>query len=130
MSFYFMWICLNDKSHKKTLPCFWCQAYGHKADFSSMAEHCIKCAGHHSSCDCTSIPTTPVKCAKWQGNHAANYKNCLAAVKFANQIKIKQGPVSNMSSRQEFTSLPSRAAYKLSPSTNVPENWTGLKEIL
>lgn len=54
-----------------------CQRYGHTRSFCYRKSRCVKCAGDHSTSNCTRRERSAnVKCVLCEGNHPANYKGC------------------------------------------------------
>ena len=72
-----------------------CQQYGHTKNFCTKSPVCVKCAGKHSSGDCSHPPGADVaKCALCGAQHTANYKGCsiykaIRAKKFLNKAPLK-----------------------------------------
>ena len=63
---------------KEIIQCKRCQRYGHTQKYCNHNIRCVKCAGNHSTDQCTKSPETPAKCIHCQGEHPANYKGCSA----------------------------------------------------
>lgn len=74
------------------LQCFHCQQFGHKAQFCSLQEKCVKCAGSHNTEDCKKPPTTPPKCVNCQGEHPANYRQCPNAENYRTRFQRRPRP--------------------------------------
>ena len=80
----------------RTVPqCMNCQQYGHTKNFCTKSPVYVKCAGKHSSGDCSHPPGADVvKCALCGAQHTANYKGCsiykaIRAKKFLNKAPLK-----------------------------------------
>ncbi|CAG4950937.1 unnamed protein product [Colias eurytheme] len=63
---------------KRSIPqCSNCQDYGHTKKYCRRKPRCIKCAGYHTSAECSRKERSEeVKCVLCNGNHPANYKGC------------------------------------------------------
>ena len=63
---------------KEIVQCKRCQRYSHTQKYCNHNFRCVKCAGNHPTDQCTQSPETPAKCIRYQEEHPANYKGCLA----------------------------------------------------
>ena len=63
---------------KEIVQCKRCQRYGHTQKYCNHTFRCIKCAGTHTTDQCSKSLETPAKCIHCQGDHPANYKGCSA----------------------------------------------------
>ena len=62
------------KVTRPPLQCYKCQGLGHMAFQCNLETKCMRCAGPHSTKDCTD--KTSNKCANCQGEHSANSSLC------------------------------------------------------
>jgi hypothetical protein len=63
------------KQKRNIAQCANCQRYGHTKNYCHLKPRCVKCAGSHSTTQCTSKErSSGVRCV---GNHPANYKGCM-----------------------------------------------------
>lgn len=64
-------------SRREVSQCMNCQRYGHTKSFCYRKARCVKCAGEHSTDNCSRKErSNNVKCVLCGGNHSANYKGC------------------------------------------------------
>jgi hypothetical protein len=62
---------------REVVQCLNCQMYGHTKRFCNHNPRCVKCAGDHSTSDCSrKVRSEDVKCVLCKGDHPANYKGC------------------------------------------------------
>jgi hypothetical protein len=61
---------------KEIVQCKRCQRYCHTQKYCNLNYCCARCAGPHSTDQCTKSTETPPKCIHCQGDHTANYKGC------------------------------------------------------
>ena len=120
------------RAPKRQLQCFRCQSHGHKADFCHLQQRCLKCAGSHSTQECSKSPMTAAKCANCQGDHPASYRQCPVAVKYSERKIKKTATAPNLNSRRDFPSLPSRPIPQPVAAPQVPSDSdsSGLMEII
>lgn len=61
---------LVEKQHRPRIPqCFRCQQFGHTKNYCCRPHVCVKCAGNHSTNECTKVKESEAKCANCNGNH-------------------------------------------------------------
>jgi hypothetical protein len=63
---------------KEIVQCNRCQRYGHTQKYCNRNYCCVKCAGPHSTEQCTKSAETPAKCIHCRRDHPTNYKGCSA----------------------------------------------------
>ena len=75
----------------------------------------MKCAGAHNTRDCVKDTAHPARCAKFGGQHAANYQGCPEAQKYKERTGTTRTPSKpqqvrkpDTASRVEFPELPRR----------------------
>ena len=93
---------------KEIAQCKRCQRYGHTQKYYNHNFRCVKCAGSHSTGQCTKSPETPAKCILCQGEHPANYKECSAYKTLHNNKypKPRAKEITNQEPRpQQFSTL-------------------------
>lgn len=71
-------ISFEPPKHSRDIPqCANCQRYGHTKNFCHLQPRCVKCAGDHTTAQCSRKErSSAVKCILCNGNHPANYKGC------------------------------------------------------
>ena len=70
------------KNSSKSIQCFRCQNFGHKAEFCNLKDRCVKCDGNHNTRACVKAAGTPPKCTNCGGEHPANYRGCPTAKQY------------------------------------------------
>ena len=78
------------KTSTRIAQCQNCQGYNHTKTYCHRPAKCVKCAGSHSSQDCTKSKDTPPKCVNCAEPHTANYRGCVVA-KELQKLKNHQG---------------------------------------
>lgn len=64
---------------QKILPqCKNCQSFGHTKNYCNKQPRCVKCAGKHSTIECTKEIIRP-KCCNCGESHPATYRGCVVA---------------------------------------------------
>ncbi|XP_043252535.1 proteoglycan 4-like [Colletes gigas] len=79
-------------SSRPYIQCYRCQAFGHSSSNCTKAHNCLKCAGKHSTQECTKPPTTPATCCNCGGSHPANYSQCPSLLAFLKKRSTAQNP--------------------------------------
>jgi hypothetical protein len=95
----------HPRQKHQIVQCTRCQRYGHTKGYCTLPPRCVKCAGPHSSQQCTKSRETPAMCALCQGNHPASYRGC----NIHKELQNRRSPV--LSARLQ----------KETPSPRVPE---------
>lgn len=99
---------------KRTIPqCSNCMTYGHTKSYCRRNPRCIKCAGNHSSSDCSRKERSEdVKCVLCDGNHPANYRGCSVYKELQKQkyppLRINPKPRTQTFNRTEIEDQPLR----------------------
>ena len=115
----------------QSLPqCTNCQKYGHTKNFCTLKPVCVKCAGNHSTSQCSQqhLNRTQIKCALCGANHTANYKGCTIYKSLKEKIKIstaksKNVPKQNASNSQQKESY-AEILSKNNSATNLDQEST------
>ena len=94
---------------KEIVQCKRCQRYGHTQKYCNHNFRCVKCAGSHSTDQCTKSPETPAKCIHCQGEHPANYKGCSAYKTLHNNKypKLRPKEITKQEPRPQIFTSPS-----------------------
>lgn len=67
------------RSNRLIPQCKNCQGFGHTQRYCSKEAKCVKCAGKHSTKNCTKTKEQKPKCVNCGENHPANYRGCYVA---------------------------------------------------
>jgi hypothetical protein len=68
--------CIRYLAEGRVTRCFNCQEYGHIANRCKKSAICAKCAGSHTTDECTRTSGEKRKCAACKGNHEAGSAYC------------------------------------------------------
>jgi hypothetical protein len=80
---------IENVRRSKLIPqCKHCQGYGHTQIYCNLQPKCVKCAGDHSTKQCTKVDLRTPKLANCLKNHPANYTGCEIAKKKQKEKKI------------------------------------------
>lgn len=126
--------------HPKSTPgqCHRCQLYGHASRFCESAYRCVKCAGQHSTSECTRTrdDPTPPKCVLCgNSGHTANYRGCPKAPKAAKKpgrIPPARNPPRSQGSYSKLQIAPPKAPTYVDapiPTTNAWSKPSGTVQV-
>lgn len=62
---------------REIVQCLRCQTYGHTKSYCNRQPRCVKCGNNHLTSLCTKSKETAATCVLCEGNHPANYKDCI-----------------------------------------------------
>lgn len=110
--------------NKKPIQCFNCQRWGHSSSNCGYPYRCVKCDEPHGVGECKrkNKEEGSPKCVNCKKDHAANYKNCEEAIKFAKRLPKNPSPIVppkvsiNLDNQNQFPRL-----FEVEPN-NIVEN--------
>lgn len=75
------------ENNRVSTQCRNCQQWGHATTNCNANPRCVKCAGHHSTRQCTLTYAEKPKCVNCNGEHTACNINCPVYQKIANDVE-------------------------------------------
>ena len=109
------------ESYKKSGPsqCHSCQKFGHGSKNCGNSPRCVKCAGSHSTSECTKPRDQVPTCANCNGAHTANFRGCPSYSEIAKNFSLKPS-TSNSPSSNKSTYSPPLPQTNATPPTQPP----------
>jgi len=98
---------ISVETYKKSGPsqCHSCQKFGHGSKNCGNSPRCVKCAGSHSTSECTKPRDQAATCANCNGAHTANFRGCPSFSEIAKNFTTKP-PTPKHPSSSKSTYLP------------------------
>ena len=125
------------KNPSKSIQCFRCQNFGHKAEFCNLKNRCVKFDGNHNTRACVKAAGTPPKCTNCGGEHPANYRGCPTAKQYEERRGVTRAPsrpqAPRINSVKEFPPLPGRPQAQTAanvPPASTTETMGDLKDVI
>ena len=104
---------------KNSVPqCHRCLRFGHGSGMCQMPFRCLKCGEEHHQVDCAKAPTDLPTCVHCKGEHAANYKGCLA---YKAEVQKKNAWLKNINKPEPKDIAQNKVAPDITNTLNFPK---------